>query len=282
MYRFIIENENSEQLNLTDNPNYTIDRIDGLAPPTSTINRNKVAGYDGARYSSSRKDERNIVIYIDIECPAEENRLNLYKYIRPKRKIKMYYSNNTLDVFIEGYVESMPINHFAKKQQMQVSVICTDPDFNALEEMITNMSNIEALFEFPFDIDNEGEEFSRYARATDTNVINVGTTECGMEIILTARGQVVNPKIYNKYTTEFFGLNITMEAGDTIIINTNKGSKSVTLLRDSQEINIFNYIMAGSKFIDLEIGDNVFVYEASSGDVNLNVAFRHRDRFEGV
>jgi len=282
MFSFSVENAKGEKLQLTNNENYLIERIEGLEPPDITVNRSKIAGYDGTRYNSSTANERAIVLYIDINKPVEKNRLNLYKYFRGKQKLKLYYSNSSLETYIEGYVEQITTNLFAQQEQFQISIICPETYFNAIDEIITGTSKTISLFKFPFSIASTGIPFSEYEKNTETNVINDGTIETGMTITFAARGIVNKPKLFNRVTGKFFGLDYEMQAGDVITVNTRKGKKSVSLLREGVSYNLFNYIMDGSIFLNLDVGDNIFVYEAEVGDNYLDIAFIHRNQFEGV
>ena len=282
MFSFSIENAKGERLELTNNENYLIERIEGLEPPDITVNRSKIAGYDGSRYNSSTANERGIVLYININKPVEKNRLNLYKYFRGKQKLKLYYSNHSLETYIEGYIEQITTNLFSIQEQFQISIVCPECYFNAIDEIITGTSKIIPLFQFPFSIESKGIPFSEYEKNTETNVINDGTIETGMTIVFSAKGVVKKPKLFNRLTGKFFGLDYEMQAGDVITINTRKGSKSVSLLRDGINYNLFNYIMDGSVFLNLDVGDNIFVYEAEEGDRYLDITFIHRNQFEGV
>lgn len=282
MFEFIAENEKGERINLTNSDNYSIDRIEGLDPPDNTINMSKIPGFDGEQYNSSSANKRQIVLYIDILPPVEENRLNLYKIFKGKRKVKLYYKNNSLDVYIEGRVETVNVNHFTKQQQLQIPILCPEPYFKNIEEMVLNMSLIEPKFEFPFDITSEGQIFSEQSQLTEINVMNLGTVDTGMTMVLRARGIVKNPKIYNRETAEYFGLNFEMQVGDVITVNTQRGSKSIKLLREGTEYNLFNYLMSGSTFLNLSVGDNLFVYEAEEGTTYLDITYKHQDQFEGV
>ena len=67
-----------------------------------------------------------------------------------------------------------------------------------------------------------------------------------------------------------------------ITISTIKGHKTVHLFRDGVETNIFNNIMKGISWLELEPGDNIFVYETEKGSENLNIVFNHTNNFEGV
>jgi hypothetical protein len=40
--------------------------------------------------------------------------------------------------------------------------------------------------------------------------------------------------------------------------------------------------MSGSTFLNLSVGDNLFVYEAEEGTTYLDITYKHQDQFEGV
>ena len=282
MFRVKVENEVGDILNISEDRNYLITNIEGTSPPSSTIIRAGVAGQDGSRYNSSTVNERNLVMYIRFMSEVEKSRIKLYKYLRTGKYVKFYFSNGTRDVFIEGYIEDMPVNNFSQAETMQVVILCNKPYFNAIDEVLDMMNNVKPLLRFPYATYGNGQPLSVYEKAVEINVINSGDVDSGFELILTARGEVVNPKIINGNTLEFLGVNFTMEAGDKIIFNTSRGSRSVTLIRDNEQINIFNYLMQNKTWLQLKVGDNLFVADTESGGAFLDVTFKHRDLFEGV
>lgn len=282
MYRIILENAKGEQLELTNNPAYSIMSVDGLYPPSATINTSTMANMDGSQFNSSCVNERNIVIEFAIESPAEENRINLYKYIKTKQYIKFYYKNETRDVYIEGRVESMPIEFFEKKQKAQLSILCPSPFFKNVDSTVIELYSVVSNFEFPFSIAEEGIPFSELKLGVEKSIINGGDIEDGVIIELVATGTVLNPKIYNSGTREHFFLNMEMQAGDKVTINTRKGEKSVMLLRDGVESNIIAKHAIGSSWFQLQPGDNTFIYNADERAENLSCIFIQNNLFEGV
>ena len=94
---------------------------------------------------------RNIVLYIVPKNRAnniETNRLVLYKYFRPKHKIRLYFQHNSRDVFIDGYVETVEIALYSQLEQFQISVIC--PHFlNKYLVLLYLSTNLKASLNFP-------------------------------------------------------------------------------------------------------------------------------------
>lgn len=152
MYTFTVENKYGQQLELTHNPNYDITEIDGLDPPEAIINTTRNANADGSVFNSSYVTDRQIIITLAINSPAEANRINLYKYFKSKFPVTLYYQNATRNVYINGYVKNIEIAFFDKKQIAQITVFCPQPLFNGVDESLQEFSSIESLFEFPFEV----------------------------------------------------------------------------------------------------------------------------------
>ena len=281
MFRLWVENEKNEKEELTSSPFYESIIIDGLLPPKATFNSTSVAGKDGEIQNSARVGIRDISITVKPAYPVEENRQRLYRYFKVKKEVKLYFKNENRDLLISGKVEGFDGSLFAQKQAIIIEVRCFVPYFKDRIERAVNMASID-LFEFPFSIENEGLEFSRIDKALTQNIYNVGDTETGLIIELSASGEVVNPTIYNADTREYFGLNITMQYGDLIRINTNVFNKKVELVRYGETRNIINNILKGNKWFKIAPGDNLFTYQCESGEEFLNFKFIYSNLYEGV
>lgn len=285
MYSLTLENESMNRVELTHNVNYSIIEIDGLYPPSSTINTSEISLYDGARFTSSKVDMRQLEIQIAIERDAERNRIALYRVIKTKKYIKIYYQNGVRDVYIEGYISDMNIDYFANKQTVTISILCPEPYFKDAQEIIDGISSIIDNFTFPFAITaTEKIPLGYYDDILELNAINEGDVACGMIIEILASGEVINPAIFNRETTEFIRLKTMLQRGDVVYINTAQGQKSVQLLRAGKYINLFNSIDQGSTWLQLEPGDNVFTYQADgeSSVTYMEVRFIHQHLYEGV
>lgn len=281
MYTLICENKYGDQIELTHNPAYNIVEITGFDPPDATINTTKNAGADGSVYNSSYINERQITITLVVNAPAEANRINLYRYFKSKFPVRLYYSNGTRDVYIDGYVQNIQIGYFEKKQTIQITVYCPKPLLNGTAEDIQDFSSVEALFEFPFSIE-EPIPFSEILLQVEKSIINYGDVDTGVLISIRATGTVVNPKIYNVDTGEHIFLNVTMAAGDVININTRQAEKSVTLTSNGVTTNIIGDFENGSTWFSLIPGDNVFTIDADNLAENMIVTFNIVDQYEGV
>lgn len=282
MYELKVKNDKGEVLNLSGSDKYTVYKIDGLTPPKATINSSVNTTSDGSNINSVRLENRNIVLYTTINGNVEVNRINLYKYFPPKKTITLYFSNGTRNVYIEGTVELIESDLFTNRQIAQISLICPKPYFKDIEYLVTTFGDISSLFEFPFSIAEEGVPFSNITTNVRKSIINTGDIETGVIIELFATGTVVNPTLYRVGDGKHMTLNFTMQASDKIVINTNIGEKSITLIRNGVSQNALGYMSPDSDWFVLESGDNVFTYSADSGSANLQITFTTSLLYGGV
>lgn len=285
MYKLRLQNAEGKELefNKLGGP-YTITEISGLSPAKATINTSASALLDGAKFNSSKVNMRTLNLAFAIEKDAEASRLNAYAVLQPKRPITVYYSSPRLNVYIEGYVESFNVTHFARKQVATVSIVCPFPYFKGMQLMVNELSVVHSLFHFPFASLAEPELVFGYLDPLTSIVVdNNGGIECGLTFELHVMDTLSTPKIYNYQTGEFMQLNISLQTGDVVTIITDKGNKSITLLRNGTKTNIFNCLSLNSTWLLLEPEGSAFVYEVGSGEASdLFVTISHRDLYEGV
>ena len=282
MFELKVENKYGEVLTLSQNPNYAVKSIDGIDPPDAVINTARNANADGSVFNSAYVDNRTITITLAINQPTEANRIALYKYFKSKYPVAIYFKNDSRDVVINGYVQSIPIGYFEKKEIFQVTIFCPEPFFEGVEKDAVASLTAEALFEFPFDI-SVPIPFSELNGDRETLVMNEGDVETGALFKIHALGNVVNPVIINVDTNKRFAFNVTLQQGDEIILNTVKKQKSVKLIRSNGIVsNLLPDVAAGATWFELKPFENIFTVTASSGIYNMNLYIDVRDKFQGV
>lgn len=274
-----IENDRGEVLGLSASPRY-IPMLTGTGPPAATINMAKVAAADGTRINSTTVNERYLLLTVYLVRDIARARLDLYRWIATKARIKVYYQADDLDVYIEGYVETVEVDPWAKNQNVQVSVICPMPFWQDVHNTYTDASQVEKRFEFPFSVEEEGVELSVVDPGASTIIENGGTVEAGVTFVVTATAPSTNPRIYNLSTGEYIGVNATLEPGDQIEICTRTGSKRITHIRGTVRTNYINALMMGSKWLQMAVGANEYSYTVASGECELGVY--HTNMYTGV
>lgn len=280
-----VENTRNNILTLTqDEDNFQVLKITGLNPPKAQINTTKMATLDGKKFNSSTLNERNIVITVKLNGDVEKNRIRLYSFFRPKEWCEFYYKNSSRNVFIEAYTENVECDLFTDNETMQISLLCPEPYFKDVREIIDDISKILSKFEFPFSIDEDGIEFSTLDTSKITNVHNISEMDTGVIIDIDIYSHIEKLLIKNTSTGETLTLNYQFQSNDKVIINTNKGHKSIKLIRNAETINIFSAIEKGSAFFRLNIGDNFFSYLADDGenDSFVHIVFKRNTLYGGV
>lgn len=292
--------DNSIKLELTrpDLSGFIIKSIDGLGPTKANINTADIATNDGSIFNSSRLDKRNITLDLeffqtDTES-IEDIRQKTYKYFPVKQRVYITVETDNHTLETEGYVESNEPNIFSKNEGTNISIICPDPFFYSKDVDETIFSGVEPLFEFPFSNESLTTpliEFGAIQNKTEQVIVYEGDGEVGISIHIHALGSASNIKIANVKTREIMILNTdklatltgsSIKAGDNIVINTQKGNKNVTLIRDGVRTNILNCIEKGSQWFTLAKGDNIFAYTADSGSSNLQFYISNKVAYDGV
>lgn len=274
-----IENAQGDVLNLSTDPRY-IPMLTGTGPPSATINRAKVAIEDGTRYNSATVDERNLLLTVYLQRDVARARRNLYRWLGSKQYIKVYYQEDDLNVYLEGYVEAPDVDPWQQNQSLHASIICPMPYWRDVSETYTDASIVSDLLEFEFYTDEEGVELSIEDRTQSTIIQNNGTAETGAIFVLIATSRTINPTIYNMDTGEFMGFSVDLQPGDQLEICTINGKKSITHTRAGVRSNYLNTITAGSTWLKIAPGSNEYSYTMDDGECRLGVY--HTNMYIGV
>ncbi len=252
-----VKNISGDTLQLTRNSNYAITGVTGLTPVAANINTSTAGINDGVLYNSARLGYRNIVITLYLTNDIEKNRIKLYDFFQTKQFCTLYFSNDSRNVSISGYVETFECDLFSVSETVQISIICPKPYFQSALETINSAETI-------------------------VSILNNGDVATGMDIVINFIGDVKNPVIQNTITDEFFRLNNTFVSGDKVTINTHSGEKSVILTHAGLDFNIINAVDDASSWLQLQHGNNELHFNADSGTENMTMTFTHTDLFVGV
>lgn len=298
-----IENHLGESINIElENPEksgFFISKIEGLGPPKAIINTSDMATNDGSLFNSSRVGQRNIVLTLGFlsKPTIEYVRQLTYKYFPIKKQIRFQIETDNRICETYGNVESNEPIFFSSMTGTVISIICPDPYFYSTGEDGVTVSTFYAqdpLFEFEFSNESLTEnliEFGNIISVPEQTIYYEGDADTGIRMYLHALGAVENITIHNTQTRKSMRIDTDKLAsltgfgfgsGDTIIISTIKGAKSIYLLREGNYINILNCLDRNSEWFQLSKGDNVFAYEVESGFTNLEFRIENQTLYEGV
>ena len=306
IYSIVVTNYLGDRIKLElrkpDVSGFLIKSITGLGPAKANVNTTEVSTNDGSLFNSARLSQRNIVldmVFINTVYgeSIEDLRQKSYKYFPLKKSVELTIETDNRYVKTTGYVESNEPNIFSSQEGTQISIICPDPYFYSAGEdgnNVTNFYTIDSMFEFPFSNESLDEPllvFGEIQIKTEGVITYYGDSEIGVMIYIHAIGPATNINIYNTETREVMRINTDkissltgkgIVASDDIVINTAKGEKSITLIREGVSYNILNCLDKNTDWFTLVKGDNIFAFTADSGVTNLQFRVENKVIYEGV
>lgn len=306
IYSIVVTNYLGDRIKLElgkpDVSGFLIKSITGLGPAKANVNTTEVSTNDGSLFNSARLSQRNIVldmVFINTVYgeSIEDLRQKSYKYFPLKKSVELTIETDNRYVKTTGYVESNEPNIFSSQEGTQISIICPDPYFYSAGEdgnNVTDFYTIDPMFEFPFSNESLTDPlliFGEIQIKTEGVITYYGDSEIGVVIYIHAIGPATNINIYNTETREVMMINTTklekltgkgLVASDDIVINTTKGEKSITLIREGASYNILNCLDKNTDWFTLSKGDNIFAFTAETGVTNLQFRIENQVIYEGV
>lgn len=275
MFTLELENELGQPINLNDETNYVVLKVDGLNPPSASIFTTKSYNRIGVKYNGSSIDERQLDITIKLLGDIEESRNNLYNWVSTQQYVKVHYSNGVKNVYCEGYIENCSIDFFTDNEIVELTIICPDPYWKTISDIITEISSVDANFTFPFAIEDEGIPFSIEKENTITSVSNF-VDDIGVVIDIIVKNNIDNLIIRNPANvTEYIKLKEgqTLHANDHLVIDTTTIPRKITLNGE----NFLNGVEPNITWFKLKRGLNYFSYETDIlSDVVMTVTFKEK------
>lgn len=260
---------NGSMIDMLHNPYFELTNIDGMTGVVSNISAATTPSMDGDKVNNVRTQPRGIVLDLKIKQSAnvEDAKQFILRTVKPKQTGQLVLHQGGRDIEITGVVETISMPRFQRGVMMQVSLHCSAPYWQDVEDVLVEISRVINAHYFPVAFPVGGIVMGTYDTNMTRTYTNDGDVECGMIITIIALNNASNPTMY-KADGSYIGVNDTMVAGDKIVINTNRGQKSIT----KNGVNILNKIKPGSKFIQLETGDNELTVD-TDGDTEGNVYF---------
>jgi hypothetical protein len=100
--------------------------------------------------------------------------------------------------------------------------------------------------------------------------------------IATLYGPAINPTLINETTGEYIHLVYTLNIGESLVINTAFGNKTIVLNAGGNSTNGLQYLDPLSTFFQLQVGDNLMNLHDDSGSSQLRCDVGKIDRYVGV
>ena len=243
--------------------------IDGLDPVKASVTTSPYGSVDGTSYTGSSVLNRNIVLTLKPNpdwdtWTYEKLRRLLYSYFMPKLVVRLvFYSDDMIPVEIFGVVEGVEVNMFSKEPTLQVSIICPDPYFKALDPtVITGQNGVVHAFEYNGNVESGMVAVVTHVSGTPTTI--------GI--------QLGDPKL------TFFGVMADVTASKYFKMS------SIPMQKYVQNVNIGTgvidnllsnvYLQEGSLWPTLQPGENEVLIVTDDGIQDYQIIFY--ERFGGL
>lgn len=281
MLKLIFKNQRDEAVDLISNESVRLVDIDGVSSYVD-IATQSIAGRDGSVPGAITRPERIITATLRIRDGADGEKAmhDIFRHFEAGTNGTMSMEGLHSDAQIAYIVKECNIPPNQKPPvKGTLTLVCPDPYFRAGGTESKTVAGSFSQFRFPFHFPVGSFRISKHVDSVFATIYNPGEAKTDMQIEFTARARVVNPALIDVNTGNTARLRFTMEAGDVITIDTEKGNKKITLLRNGVNYNIFNYMEHPFTFFTLNSGNNTFKYEAKSGNKDLDIVVRFTAKF---
>lgn len=269
-------------MNAIYNPYMTLTAVDQLHGVDNEYSTSTSPYFDGDYVNHTRTSPRTITLTYALKTPIEESLNYFNSIVKSKQKATLIETKEDGNqIKIEGIVTVPPYTRWSDTCSIQIQMYCSKPYWKDLQAIVEDISNVINLHYFPFEnaealqnldgglaFPESGITFGVYDIDATKGFTNNGTKEVGMIIEIVALNTVTNPRIskVNSDENEFIGVNMTLEAGDWIRINTNRGEKSVT----NADGEIYNEVVySGDDWLQLDTGYNELSITSKEGTGNM-------------
>lgn len=288
---------------LANNPLFYLTNIDGQTAVDTSVASAVVGGIDGDTVNNIQAIPRTIIIDLQPRSgvDVEDAKRAILKVVKLKQQGALLWTQNDRTVIITGVVESVEMLRWTKTAVMQITLHCSQPFWEDVDDVIRQISEAIDLHYFtdsPVDMlyfPADGIPLGQYDTIRTKTFINNGDVAVGLEINILAHDTVTNPIIYDQQGN-YFGLGyesesesggagigtawesvpFVMQAGDNVVITTHKGRKTVTF----NGVVLYDKIKPGSTWLQLEPGDNTFSIDSDDNSItNMSFSLIYKQRY---
>lgn len=245
-----------------------LENIDGLDPVKATLTSTNYAQQAGAILQSVRRETRNIVIKLGIvPDPATQTvssiKKKIYSIFREGTQVLMKFYDDDPDTPVSdgyqiyGWVETCTGPIFTQTPEVNISVMCFDPDF--FDPAIVNVTGLTTT-------------------STPTPINYVGTTETGLTFTLNVNRTLGEFQINqvdpdgNTWTMDVVAL---LQTGDVVTISTAPGNKTANLLRAGVTSSLVYAVSPQATWLQLSPGSNTIQFTASGDPVPGSLSYKN-------
>ena len=274
MEKIVYINSNNVRIQFSSAPPFVLQSKEGFSEAGNDITSSKLFQQDGEQLVDASLSVRNLAISGTALGENREDylqlRKNLIKAFNPKLAGTLVYTSDIGEYQIDVIPENAPVfkesDGGVYDKPFEIMLKALDPYWIDKSEINTEipMARIEPIMEWPLEI-SAAYEFAQLIAGDIIEVWNNGDVAVGAVFTITVGGPLVNPRIYNVLSQEYFAFNSTFVAGAQLRISTVRGSKRVEQNDGAGWYNIMTKRNVASTFLQLETGVNYLQLQADSG-----------------
>lgn len=277
------------ELDVSATPYYILDVVD-WGQIESNHHSYKYVNQIGVYVTGTSLETRDVEItgwiIAKTESQMDERKRMLNRFVNPQQLIKLTYKEYDLEFLPNTSIKysTTLIENNEVVCRFKIDGLCPDPLFRESVENKVAAATTVGMFHFPLIINKTQQSppqivFGLRQPSLIVNVYNSGAVRTGMKMVFKATGTIKNPSFINVMTQEYFKINKTMVAGETVTINTTIGEKKVIGFLNGREQNYFKYRDLDSTWLQLEVGDNLFRYDADENIDGLEAYIYFYNRY---
>lgn len=243
---------------------FIVEEIQGLGPVKATIVSTSLAQVDGTQHQSSRRESRNLLFKIGLEpdyvtTSVFDLRSQLYNFFMTKTEVFMRFFVDNIEVNISGRVEACEPAIFSREPEVDISIVCFDPDFVSVDEIVYSGSTVSDSTEFLIDYPGTVE-------AAVLFTLNLDRAESEFTIYHRPPDNVVR-------SLDFAA---SLLDDDVLVIDSRTGNKGVTLTRTATASSLLYAMDPASSWIVLEPGENYLRVYTTGAAIPFTMAYTPR------
>jgi hypothetical protein len=248
--------------------------IDGLGPVKANLSSSPYSTGRGEFFQGSSTGTRNIVLTLGlnpdwVDQTVSSLRRLLYSYFMTEQWVKLrFFMDDHPTVDIEGIVEGCEPNIFSQDPELQVSIICHQPDF--VEPDVIQLGGY---------VPNSLTD----GNVTE-NVLNYeGSVPSGFElkILATEFKPSYSDRIVVVNRSQSFDIDpVEIDADHHFRLVTIKTARAVETVATAESNSLLKHMTSLSKWVEFKPGENIF----SIGALESGLAWelRYSNRFGGL
>lgn len=284
-----VETKSVLTLDMVSTQDYILQSVDWGAVE-STHHSYKYVDQTGVYVIGSSLETRPISITGWVVANNEREMTNrkilLNRFFNPKQAVDLFYKD-----YVLRFLPNTSVRYSVTMQEnnevmckFKIEGFCPNPLFAEQVETKVTAASTVGKFHFPLVMSKTptppgGIVFGIRQPSLIAVVDNKGSVSVGMKITFKANGTLTNPTVINVETQQFFRINKVMEAGEVIEINTTSGEKKVQGTLNGVTSNYYKYRDFDSNWLQLEVGDNLFRYDAEQNIENLEVYINFNNKY---